>query len=480
MLREALLELLTAWREAPNVELADRIVALGALSTTAVTHKTWFDIAIHKRAEDVSPLLAIAAVGKSAVLRERIEVLSRFPEDPRIERFVSGLYARPPVTSSSARGVWAAVRPLASRIRDASAASALRRLRDGLVAGSDWNEYLRGQLDRVLLEATVRNEPLSPALDARLLEIDQTFLAPKARDPRSWETLQTAFLEAPHDEGLRAVTMDALLEAAHPRATLMELQAGGADVAKFVKANAAVLLGPLAGVIKPNAVFARGWLQEAELRQGGSTAQRLAREATAGHPFWSTVETLSGPGDALISVHPVMKSLRALKRSQVRVPELPAQLERLLEYRLERGDVLRLAQPEVLPRLRDLYVRMYPADVALLMRRAAGLERFRADVYGMPRSVGPVVDVLFNLEGPGVTVGFLPGDGLATMTLSFEREGAAVAAHLSTPLALQPTALSECEWLLQRCRALGAVRITLQLDPAVDPGPLAALADEVR
>lgn len=472
--------LLDAWREAPNVELANRIVAVGALSKTTVTHRNWLEVATAQRAEDVSSLLSIAGVGKSAQLRERIEVLSRFPDDPRIERFVAGLYERPPVTSSGARTFWTQVRPLASRMRDVAAISVLRRLNEA-------NEYLRGQIERVLLDVGARDDvPLSAELSAWLDELDRTVLAPKPKDPRSVDELQAAFLANPHDETLRAVTMDALLEAGDARAKLMVMQLEGADVAKFVKANATTLLGDLAAVIKPSARFDRGWLHAAELRQGGNNSQRLAREASAGNPLWATVEELTGPGDELISVHPVMKSLRTLTRSELRVPSLPSQLVRLLDYRLERGDVLRLALPETLSSLRELHVRAYPADVTLLLRRAVTLEAFRADlINAMPRVAAHVVQQLFQLEVPHVTVGFLGWDGPPAITVEFEREDSVVAAHVSLSLEDVPTQMllatvADTELLLTQCREFGAVQVTIHFDAAVNEERrtrLAALAD---
>lgn len=403
-------ELLTAWRQAPNAELADRIEKWGP----------W-------------PELEAPLTGKSAKLRERMEALRALDADPRIDRFVARLYASPPVKAATSYPFWEEVRQLARRMRDVRAFESLRATHHAARSDDAWHRHLRAQLDLLFLElGEVTDMPLSPELDARLAELDA---AMTTTGDEPWVQVQRAFLADPRNEALRRVVLDALLEVDHPRARLALLQREGHDVHDFVTANADALLGPLAKVLKPGGAFAQGWLCKCELKESGNSALERLRDEAAGHLFWATVEELTGPGDARISAHPVMKSLRTLRRSELTVDALAdLRLERLLDYPLRREDALRFADANLLPGLSELQVRVMADDVELLLPRAGALRSFRVDLLDVtPRSAPHLVQRLAALRLDESALGFFPdARGQSRLVLRLRCEDGWFEPHVSS------------------------------------------------
>lgn len=468
-----LTDLLSAWREAPNSQLADFIVAVAARETTQVDDASFLEVAARKRPEDLSALLAHPLGRSNEVMRRRVMALQHFDADPRLDRFVANLYARPPLTSSNTRSSWTQVRVLAARIRDVKALEVLRAAYDDATGNRSWDTFVRQQLERVFVEVGPLTEsPLSAEVHALLEALELPPAPTAAPPPPSWEEMEAAFLEDPSNDALRTVTMDALLEVDHPRARLMLMQREGASaeaIAKFTRRHAKVLLGPLAKVLKPGCEYAQGWLCNCELKTGGTTAQRFEADDTAGHRYWATVERLAGPGDGRITAHPVMKSLRTLVNSDFDVESgaLP-KLTGVLARAVNSAQALRWADLALLPSLEDLQVIIAPLDAVLLVERAKTLRRLRVDFHAaFPRDVVGQMQTLLLANTPELTFGFRLGPlgplGEQTLLCRFEREGAALGASVIIAPGLEQRfirrAVSEAGVLVRFARQVGAVSV---------------------
>lgn len=427
---DVLEELLVAWRASPHVELADRIVKLGALCSAVVDKKTWFEVAARRVDSELSSLLAIAADGVSAVVAARVEMLATWPADPRIDRFVAGLYVKPPFEPARTRPFWLRLQPLASRVRDERA----------------WESLQNAQredtfLDRVLLDiGELEETSLDPELSARLVEVDATVLVPSLS---TRDELLARVLESPHDPTLREVLRDVLLEEGHPRGALMARQVD--DEAAFIKKHAEALLGPLARVIRPVPVFRDGFLSRAALKQRGSSAS-----TTAGNQRWATVEHLEGPGDVEIITHPVMRSLRSLRATSARIDQLrELPLVSLTAFTLDYPSALLLADASVLPELNELHVIDSGTSVSLLLPRVPLLRVFRVDFIDIvPRQAVKFIEQLLEVGGDDFSVGFFEG----ALVCRFVRVDGVLSATL-------PTDHHESDFLKQLVQSLGVIVI---------------------
>ncbi|MBM4776879.1 MAG: hypothetical protein GQE15_04175 [Archangiaceae bacterium] len=333
----ALEHLLGVWRAAPHPDVADRIVSLGATLPCDVDKKRWLEVAAKRRSADLSGLLAIGLDAPSATLRERVDQLATWPADPRIDRFLAHAYANPPYTSTGARPFWTGVVALAAKVQDVDALEAMKACRTQWSTTVPWQEFLRGHVDRVVKQAKVPGaRALTPAQTAALAAIDAQLAAAgqKPRAVRSAEELERAIFEAPHDESLRRVLMDTLLEQNHPRGALLALHtaAAGRELTAaekkaekaLLQQHRAVLLGELEPVLKPDVSFAMGFVSRAALKQGSSNALKLAISKSVGLPAWATVQHLEGPGDDEVIAHPVMRSLVSSAASSAELRVLAA------------------------------------------------------------------------------------------------------------------------------------------------------------
>ncbi|MER2565369.1 MAG: hypothetical protein ABTQ32_31885 [Myxococcaceae bacterium] len=333
----ALEHLVAVWREAPHPDIADRIVTLGATLPCTVDKKTWLDVAAKRRSADLSGLLAIGLDASSAALRERVDQLSTWPADPRIDRFLASAYANPPFTSTGARPFWTGVVALAVKVQDIDALETMKACRSQWSPTVPWQEFLRGHIDRVVKQAKVPGAvALTTSQTDALAAIDALLAAGtvKPRDVRSAEELERAVYEAPHDESLRRVLMDTLLEQNHPRGALLALHVAASgrpltaaekkEEKSIIQKHRKVLLGELDAVLKPEVTFSMGFLSRAALKQASSNALKLAIAKSVGRPEWATVQHLEGPGDAEVIVHPVMRSLVSSASSSAELSVLAA------------------------------------------------------------------------------------------------------------------------------------------------------------
>ncbi|MCP3059529.1 TIGR02996 domain-containing protein [Myxococcus sp. K38C18041901] len=428
-----LAHLLTRWRAAPHSVLAERIIGLGKkLAADTPVPKDWDALAEKRDAATLTTLLAALLDKGSVKARPRLETLAKWPEDPRIDRWVASQFAEPPFTSTGARPFWTRLAPLARRIRDARAASTVLKARKGYDLKDDAEAFFAGHVDRIRaqLDAASREGALSAAdhraiihVDAEMREAEPVALR-KARDAGERtnadggtllpvdaempdadpvarrkvgdaEALLARVLAEPGDDEARAVLADVLLEQGHPRGELIALQLEATRRAltaaerkrerELLKSARKELLGPLDEVLKPDCVFTRGFLSHAALKQGNASGLQRAIQKTSGHPLWATVEHLEGRGDYDITTDPVMKSLRSLVNSDVRTQDLAKRPG--LESLAMRGALdqwVELAQdPSAFPALRhlDIFAFHWWAARFLDSPLVSRLERLQLRVY---------------------------------------------------------------------------------------------------
>ncbi len=473
-----LLGLLEAWRATPHRELADRISLVGAkVAQGQPLSGDWDATANTRDAIRLTPLLDALVKKRSVKARGRLESLGGWPTDPRIDRWVAAQYADAPFTSTSARPFWTRLAPLARRIRDAQARETLAKARAGYDLSVSWQEFLAGHLDRIEPELeAVRDVDLSPDLRKTLDAIDQALTedAQATRPARAGDaaTLLAHVLANPEDDDARAVLADVFLETGHPRGELIALQLEATRRAltsaetrresKLIKTARAELLGPLDAVLKPGCTFTQGFLSHAALKQGNTRALASAIEKTVGHPLWATVEHLEGFGDRDITPHEVMKSLRSIARTDVRIDVL-ARLPKLESLATNRRDETwpeLASDPSAFPRLRTLDAAFYPRQIPpfLTSALAARLERLR---LRMPAAAGLPLDIDF------------------LQTHVFER----VASLKATDLTLRLIHNDSRDWSTD-CRFVhdetGALTATVFTTPMNEPFEAAVQADVLR
>jgi|GEM_PF-5672878 len=392
--------LLVAWRATPNTALADRIVTVGQkLSADIPPPKDWDALAKKPDAAKLTTLLAALLDKGSVKGRGRLETLADWPEDPRIDRWVASRFVDPPFTSSGARPFWTRLAPLARRIRDAQAASAMLKARAAYDKQEDFEAFLAGHVDRIRVQLKAAKDAGLHADDVKVLtQLDaahQEAAPPKPRNAADAETLLAQVLAKPEDEEARAVLADVLLEQGHPRGELIALQleatrrpltaAEHKRERELLKSARKELLGPLDEALKPDCVFTRGFLSHAALKQGNARSIQSALEKVAGHPLWATVEHLEGGGDYDITTHPVMKSLRSLANSDVGLRDLAKRPR--LESLAVRGAVdawTELGQdPSAFTSLRHLDLFLFPGWVSgfLATPLVSRLERLQVRIY---------------------------------------------------------------------------------------------------
>lgn len=352
---------LERWREHPNVLLAEVAVALGAKVSPKpdIIASTWDEAAAAVNSEALTALLATVGSRGSKVARDRLEVLAGWHLDPRFDRWVAEQFANPPLTSRGARPYWTRLQPFLRRVRDTKALATLVEARRSYRAANAHEDFMSSLLDRVLPELMqVREVPLGNDARAELGVVMERLEASKGAVLGHLERLLEDPLAATdHSLGVLA---DALTEQGDPRGELITLQLDPSpDAKKLARIDQlthdswAELVGPLDGAIKPEAEFKRGFLSRVSLKQGNAAAIAQAIKRSAGHPLWATVEHLEGPGDAPLTTHAVMRSLKSILNSDVPLEAL-ARLRRLERCHTQLTTELDWSNPALFPSLRQL------------------------------------------------------------------------------------------------------------------------------
>ena len=347
---QAMTVLLADWRRAPRRSVADAIAAIDAtLPAREIASAKWLAVAKARDPEALRSLLATIFDQGSKPARERAEALCEWPLDPRVDRWMAGLYDKPVYSSTSARPVWTRLQPLTKRIVDAQAIDTIDKARKGNWKQCDFEtDFLAEYIDRAKLTKPPE-KPLSGDEQRELAAIAKQLGDATAKPPagKQADELLAQVLANPSDDGARAVLADALVELGDPRGELLALQLAPPTpestrrASAIIKAHRDALLGPLADIVM-DGVFERGFLTRARLKHASGPRVANAIAATVGDPLWATVEHLEGPGDEQVALHPVMRSLRSIADSSaplaVLAQKLP-QLERVARFELDADDV---------------------------------------------------------------------------------------------------------------------------------------------
>lgn len=301
-------ELLAAWRAWPLPELAVLVEAtarrIGRKHPIA-DHGRWLATAERRDAADLDWLLEHLATGTRAqgdaqvhVAKERVAHLAAWPPDPRMAPGLLRALRRTPMTGRATRAVWTAVFRIVHRQLHAGAAPVLAELAQ-LQFADDFAEYLRGKLRTVQerLDGTPAPAPATPELAEVLaalagrLEVGQGAATAKTR-----EDFLREIWAAPHDDGLRDVFADWLLQHDDPRGRFIVLQltrkrrgldaAGSKEETTLLRAHGREWLGALEPVVEKRGMrFEGGFLYACTVAW-----RKLSREpALMTHPAWATV-----------------------------------------------------------------------------------------------------------------------------------------------------------------------------------------------
>ena len=352
----ALEHLLRAWRTgrapaiADLIDLASDDVArsLPALAgrTQRARQESWIDRAAGKRAIDLGVLLRGFTSTSCGHLRQRIERLAGWPDDPRVARVLVALAVEPTCTSSSNRPLWTVAFELLRRLDDARGASSLRAAlqRRRRADTSFWGAHSK-RIARLVaglpepaplstgegalattIEELIRTASAAPPTEPDALVAGLDELADRAPTRDELEALVYAY---PAADGPREVLADWLSERDDPRGEFISLQLqearGALSAAGRKRARALTVthgrewLGELEPVVERTGLeFRRGFpaVLTARFRTGEQ------RRRLVGHGAWATVERIATAERDLL-VHPCMRSLRAVQELS---PELAGEL----------------------------------------------------------------------------------------------------------------------------------------------------------
>jgi uncharacterized protein (TIGR02996 family) len=329
----ALDDLLTAWAGHKAPELAALVDTLGAHIARALPaidakpralDAPWREIADRHRAIDVPRLIAAFEPATGKQIAGWLEVLERFPPDPRIAAAALGVV--PNFVASSAGPTRTRAFRLVERIADPSCLSLIdkttQRCRPAWNA-KDLAERLRkiaGKLPPVpalaasdkplvgAMEKTIAKLAKGPAPEPSQLETEQRS---SGGDGTAAGLLREVY-DDPASDAPRLVYADYLQQENDPRGELIALQLQPQltrTQEQRVKAllrdkrNLARWLGPLVAVVH-DPVFARGFLQACTVKLANAKHHELLAD-----PAWATVETIR-TSEAAVAAGPTMRSLR--------------------------------------------------------------------------------------------------------------------------------------------------------------------------
>ncbi|MDQ3338138.1 MAG: TIGR02996 domain-containing protein [Myxococcota bacterium] len=330
----ALDELLKAWAQHRAAEIADLVDDLGAHVARALppieTKKTvidgaWRDVGDQLRPVDVPRLLAAFEHGSSGQLEGWLEILDRFPVDPRICR--GAIDASIEFVASSAGPTRTRANRLAEKIADGRCLPQIDKLiRKRLDAwnAKELNERLRKLKTKFAPPPALAKEDKATvvALAKTIAKLakgappDAASLvrATKASDDDG-SRLLAEVLADPEAEAPRLVYADWLQQHEDPRGELIALQlqpsrtpAQDDRIKKLVKTHGKTWLGPLAAVVS-DPVFERGFLAACTVE----LVSEKHRKELLLHPLWATVKRVMCNERAVVE-SPAMKSLRTVRK----------------------------------------------------------------------------------------------------------------------------------------------------------------------
>ena len=330
----ALDELLAAWATSKAPAVRELVIALGdhaARALPAIDAKPksldapWRQIADAHRPVDVPRLVAAFERASSGQVLQWLDVLERFPLDPRIA--AGALSVIPQFVSSSNGPTRTRAFRLIEKIADPAAPidTAINRTKSAWNA-SELRERLRKIADKTPAPAALaKDDTTKAAALAKTIAALAKGPPPTAADlagapakaaPRSSTSKSTteALLRQVYDEPAsdepRSIYADALQQDGDPRGELIALQlqpklSGALEkrVRELVKTHTSAWLGPLDAIVK-DAVFERGFLQACTVALSNDAHRALLDE-----PAWATVEEIRTTEAAVVTA-PTMRSLR--------------------------------------------------------------------------------------------------------------------------------------------------------------------------
>lgn len=159
----ALLAAIAWWREthAPNV--ADLIDAISERVSAAAPadHNEWAKIAKNADPLDLGRLLPAVTTLPASFLPTAGQLLSQFPDDPRLSRAIATWASDPPTTSSSTYSFWTRVLDRLSALGDTRVIETLEARRRNKPGGSQFWPKFYAALDRSI--GTLRAAPVTKA-----------------------------------------------------------------------------------------------------------------------------------------------------------------------------------------------------------------------------------------------------------------------------------------------------------------------------
>lgn len=288
----ALLALIEAWRARRSARIgalcdkASKLVKRRPLATSPIkkANERWHEIAADRDPLDLARLIAALGTGAVTAARKRIDVLATFPDDPRLAPALATFLAVAPYFES------------------ATATELIARAKEIILRGADERvlAVLAPYADRpsiAALLAEIRVTPVELTIDEqRACEAIEQLLGGQSADD-----LLAAIYDAPHDDGLRAVYADWLLEhgdEAYGEWIQLQLQPALEPDAQqrmdeLWRSLERRLIAPFTKVTEPSSrVFKRGFLFRCAIRATNTRAVAAAAVA----PEWQTVEELSVDG----------------------------------------------------------------------------------------------------------------------------------------------------------------------------------------
>jgi uncharacterized protein (TIGR02996 family) len=342
----ALDSLLRAWERCKAAAIADLIDELGAWLASALPPITgkkseldglWRDVGDATRPVDVPRLAVALDLGSANQLEAWLEILDRFPLDPRLCAPVIAISTK--FVASTAGPTRTRAFRLAEKIADGRCIPQIQKL---IAKRSDaWNaNELRDRVRKML--AKFAPPPALPAADKTIVAALGKQIGKLAKQPppddkalarkttganHAGEQLLAQVLADPTNDGPRVVYADYLQEVGDSRGELITLQLlaertpeqqARLDTLLKNKANLVRWLGPLAAVVTEpvldrgalaaavtQPVFERGFLHAARVK----LVTPKHRSELVHHPLWATVEEV-WTNDLPLIESPALSSLR--------------------------------------------------------------------------------------------------------------------------------------------------------------------------
>jgi uncharacterized protein (TIGR02996 family) len=322
---DALVALVEAWRAAPCPELAAVVLRVSARlpvnatplrGRSADAHRAWISRARRPALDDIPILLDTLATVRSEEATNRMEIVVKWPADPRIDAALLALLERLPFQAQTTRPFWRHVFARLRKTRDRGVIAELEQRLDAIPNNTPPTtaQWFCGQLRDVLddLRALpVVKPPELAAIEHALAALDG------ARRDVAADVLAAVYAQ-PDDDAPRLVYADALQERGDPRGELIALQIRLAIEAgepamrvrerELLREHGDAWLGALAPIVLPPFAFERGFLAMVTIDgRKHELVERLAQD-----PCWATIRRVAIKLTAPVNVARTIAILRLL------------------------------------------------------------------------------------------------------------------------------------------------------------------------